>query len=169
MDYDRNVVLKSDQSKRIARDITKKNDRATIQWTFEPYEPTKTLAKVNDDDFKVDASPTTLPTPTAIIGEGYRIGIMLRKVDERHADKNGCLYSYGELNKEINTYGNFRNAMDNYSMKENDPRIAMFSANNKTYLTFEDGADCNFNDVIIEIGGSSVSKIVANSSSDTGS
>lgn len=171
MDYDRNVVLKSDASKRIARDISNKKDRATIQWTFEPYEPTKDLAKVNDDDFKVDVLPTTLPTPTAIIGEGYRIGIMLRKAvnDNVNADKNGCLYSYGELNKEINTYGNFRNAMDNYSMKENDPRIAMFSANDKTYLTFEDGADCNFNDIIIEIGGSSVSKIVANSTSDTGS
>ena len=169
MDYDRKVTLKSDQSTRIASGTNNK-DRATIQWTFEPYEPTKTLAKVNDDDFKVDASPTTLPTPTAIIGEGYRIGIMLRKAVDNSVttNKNGCLYSYGELNKEINTYGNFRNAMDQYSMKENDPRIAMFSANNKTYLTFEDGADCNFNDVIIEIGGSSVSKIVANSSSDTG-
>jgi hypothetical protein len=29
----------------------------------------------------------------------------------------------------------------------------MFGVNGKTYLTFEDGTDCNFSDLIIEIGG----------------
>ena len=36
-------------------------------------------------------------------------------------------------------------------MNWEDPRIAMFSVNNKTYMCFEDGADCNFCDMIIEI------------------
>jgi hypothetical protein len=36
-------------------------------------------------------------------------------------------------------------------MLDNDPRIAMFSANSKSYLTFEDGSDCNFSDLIVEI------------------
>jgi hypothetical protein len=33
-----------------------------------------------------------------------------------------------------------------------DPRIAIFTANDKTYMTFEEGCDCNFSDMIIEIG-----------------
>ena len=36
-------------------------------------------------------------------------------------------------------------------MEWNSPRIGVFSANNRTYLCFEDGADCNFCDMIIEI------------------
>ena len=36
-------------------------------------------------------------------------------------------------------------------MLDNDPRVAMFSANGKSYLTFEDGSDCNFSDLIVEI------------------
>ena len=31
------------------------------------------------------------------------------------------------------------------------PRIAVFSANDRTYLCFEDGADCNFCDMVIEV------------------
>jgi hypothetical protein len=34
-----------------------------------------------------------------------------------------------------------------------DPRIAMFTANNKTYMCFEEGSDCNFSDLVIEICG----------------
>jgi hypothetical protein len=36
-------------------------------------------------------------------------------------------------------------------MKIDDPRVLMFSANNKTYLAFEEGCDCQYSDVIIEI------------------
>ena len=38
-------------------------------------------------------------------------------------------------------------------MNFTDPRIAMFCANDKLYMCFEDGADCNFSDMIFEIGG----------------
>jgi hypothetical protein len=34
-----------------------------------------------------------------------------------------------------------------------DPRIAIFTANGKTYMCLEEGADCNFSDMVIEIGG----------------
>ena len=39
-------------------------------------------------------------------------------------------------------------------MAENDPRIATFEANNKVYLCFEEGADTQYSDVIVEIGSS---------------
>ena len=68
-------------------------------------------------------------------------------------DKRGCLYGYGELNTEINTYGQFKTAVNKYGMKSNSPRMATFTANGKTYLTFEEGADTQFSDVIIELGG----------------
>ena len=40
-----------------------------------------------------------------------------------------------------------------WHMEPNDTRIAMFNANNKTYLSFEDGSDTNFSDLIIEVTG----------------
>jgi hypothetical protein len=64
----------------------------------------------------------------------------------------GCVYSYGELNRIINNFpGHFGTAKSTYKMLDNDPRVAIFSANNKSYLTFEDGSDCNFSDLIVEI------------------
>ena len=97
-------------------------------------------------------------TPSAIIPEGYLIGFMIRKdggekTSQTHSDKQGCLYGYGELNTEINTYGQFKTAVSTYGMKVNDPRMATFEANGKTYLTFEEGSDAQFSDVIVEIGG----------------
>ena len=55
-------------------------------------------------------------------------------------------------NRIINNFpGHFGTAKSTYNMLDNDPRVAIFSANNKSYLTFEDGSDCNFSDLIIEI------------------
>lgn len=154
--YDKSRCLKSNSSTNIASD-TRKDDRVTIQWTFEKYE-SNSIATIND--VQVDIWPSSYPTPSAIIGKGYRIGFMLRKGRDKILDEsklvykiNGCMYSYGEMNTEINTFGDFNSAVTNYSMQVNDPRIAMFNANCKTYLAFEDGSDCNFSDMIIEIGG----------------
>ena len=36
-------------------------------------------------------------------------------------------------------------------MRLTDPRVAIFKANNHNYITFEDGTDCNFTDIVIEI------------------
>ena len=131
------------------------NDRPTISWTFEEYNPTASIAKV--DDVIIDIWPTTFPAPSDVFDPGYNIGIMLRKGRDTTIDsgklsnsKNGCLYSYGELNKEINSFGDFNRAVTEYSMQLNSPRIALCQANNKSYLTFEDGCDTNFGDIIIE-------------------
>lgn len=126
-------------------------DRATIRWTFEEYNPSVSIAKV--DDVTIDIWPTEFPAPSEIFDKGYNIGIMLRKTnnnDNISNSKNGCLYSYGELNKEINSFGDFNRAVTEYSMQLNSPRIALCQANNRSYLTFEDGCDTNFGDIIIE-------------------
>jgi hypothetical protein len=38
-------------------------------------------------------------------------------------------------------------------MYEDDTRMAIFTANGKTYITFEDGSDTNYSDLILELGG----------------
>ena len=109
---------------------------------------------------------------SAIFPPGYKIGFLNMKVDgDYNINKclNGCTYGDGRLNYEVNhIWGHYNSAMDSslpemagrqvgkYSTQEGmqwtDPRIAIFTANNKTYMCFEDGADCNFCDMIIEIG-----------------
>ena len=74
--------------------------------------------------------------------------------NDGNSQKQGCLYGFGELNKEINTYGQFFTSVDKYGMEPNSPRIAAFEANGKIYLCFEEGADTQFSDVIVEIGSS---------------
>ena len=148
--YLKSHVLKSDAQIRVATDAKNWTDRATIQWTFVEYGSTST----GEATVPFWSLPTLNPSP--VIAKGYRIGFMLRKSKNENNigdNTNGCMYSYGELNTEINTFGSFNQAVQNYSMQLNDPRIAMFNANCKTYLTFEDGTDCNFSDVIIEISG----------------
>lgn len=90
---------------------------------------------------------------------GYRIGVMMRsgietngtvtKAGNENSVIAGCLYSDGRLNTEVNQYGNLKNA----NLENNDPRVAIFGANNMTYLCFEDGTDQDFNDLIIEVDG----------------
>jgi hypothetical protein len=36
-------------------------------------------------------------------------------------------------------------------MKWNSPRVAIFGVNDHAYMCFEDGADCTFGDMIIEV------------------
>ena len=67
-------------------------------------------------------------------------------------NNNGCCYGFGSLNKELNNFkDHFSSAVRKYSMKIDDPRILMFSANDKTYLAFEEGCDCQYSDAIIEV------------------
>ena len=137
--------------------------RVAREWTFEEYSYSGSASPVTDLELSLDyfpagsiAPPSTTPLP--IIPEGYHIGFMIRKDGGEktgHSDSNkqGCLYGYGELNKEINTWGQFKTAVDKYGMAANDPRMATFTANGKTYLTFEEGADAQYSDVILEMGG----------------
>ncbi len=101
---------------------------------------------------------------SAIFPKGYKIGFLNMK--HSTGDYNisnvmyGCTYGDGRLNVEVNHIkGHYLTAMDKSiggsteeGMQFDDPRIAMLSANGKTYLCFEEGADCNFSDMVIEIG-----------------
>ena len=113
------------------------------------------------------------------IPKGYKIGFLNRKNFEGNDNPehcaNGCVYGDGRLNVEVNhLMGHFFSAINKtifqmvaagsptnskdkrYGNTENgmnwdSPRIGVFSANDRTYMCFEDGADCNFSDMIIEI------------------
>ncbi len=98
-----------------------------------------------------------------IFPKGYKIGFLnlksnLTGIPNINSENHGCTYGDGRLNYEINHFGQFLSAMDKSlggkvdgGMKYDDPRIAMFSANGKTYMCLEEGSDCNFSDMIIEI------------------
>ena len=111
-----------------------------------------------------------------IIPEGYYIGFMLRKnavdwQDSYTADNdiykgstgytkksynktnNGEVYADGRLNQQINQYPDFKSAVETKGMRLDDPRAAIFGANQKAYLMFEDGVDVNYSDIIVEING----------------
>ena len=102
---------------------------------------------------------------TAIFPKGYKVGFLnLKTINIGTYDITnkiyGCTYGDGRLNYEINHYGDFLSAMDTSlgglfegGMTWTDPRIAIFTANGKTYMCFEEGSDCNFSDMVIEIGG----------------
>jgi hypothetical protein len=114
-----------------------------------------------------------------IIPEGYYVGFMFRKnngndwADSFSTDNdaispskgtaynkksysnvdNGEVYADGRLNRQINQYPNFNKAVAEKGMLLDDPRAAIFGANQKAYLMFEEGVDVNFVDLIIEING----------------
>ena len=102
---------------------------------------------------------------SAIFPKGYKIGFLCQKNKEgdyNYGDNlHGCVYADGRLNVEVNHIkGHFLSAIDKIlggntkeGMQFDDPRMAMFTANNKTYICVEDGADCNFSDIVLEIGG----------------
>ena len=113
-----------------------------------------------------------------VIPEGYYVGFMFRKnngkdwADSFSTDNdaispskgtgyknksyknedNGEVYADGRLNKEINQYPKFSQATEK-GMQLDDPRAAIFGANQRAYLMFEEGTDVNFVDIIIEING----------------
>lgn len=159
--YDQGRCIKSDNGTRLGLG-NKNSTNEYREWTFEEYSPSP-VAAISDFVLPADlypsdhmAPPST--APSAIIPEGYCIGFMIRKnggegINEKTAtDKQGCLYGYGELNTEINTYGQFKTAVSSYGMELNSPRMATFTANDKVYLCFEEGADTQYSDVIVEIG-----------------
>lgn len=130
-----------------------------LNWYLEEYTGNKATAQSA-------ATFEKLPTVTAsstVIPQGYRIGFMLRKLKGSQswksngivtANNNGCCYGFGGLNKEINNFpGHFGSSKSRYSMEDDDPRVAYFEANGKVYLAFEDGADAQFSDMIIEVSG----------------
>lgn len=141
------------------------NYRDAREWTFELYEEHPATA-ITDFDLpekqfpdKQIVPPST--KPSTIIPAGYRIGFMVRKDGGAKANNNngnnslkGCVYGYGALNTEINSYGNFHRSVKDFHMDLDSPRMATFTANNKVYLTFEEGTDAQFSDIIVEMGSS---------------
>ncbi len=118
----------------------------------------------SDLNLKTEIKRAATNSVTAVsnsIPAGYKVGFMIRKAmgGENVADRNvvaknnnGCCYGFGSLNKELNNFkDHFSSAVKKYSMKIDDPRILMFSANGKTYLAFEEGCDCQYSDAIIEV------------------
>ena len=106
------------------------------------------------------AATNSVTAVSNTIPSGYKVGFMIRKTSNgsdvhnlEHVKgiNNGCSYGFGSMNKTLNQFGDFSKAVSRYSMKIDDPRVLMFSANNKTYLAFEEGCDCQYSDVIIEI------------------
>jgi len=132
---------------------SKESENGTIYRRQEFLLPYYKNAPVEGDN---EASP--------IFPEGYKIGFLNRKDFSNKGDyqnnKTGCTYGDGRLNYEVNHIaGHFKSSMDTSlggnakgGMNWTDPRIAIFTANDKTYMAFEEGADCNFSDMIIEIG-----------------
>ena len=109
------------------------------------------------------------------IPEGYYVGFMLRKSKTNYLDsytadndiysggtnyskktyegtEDGEVYADGRLNNQINQYPFFHQAVDK-GMELDDPRAAIFGANQKAYLMFEEGCDVNYMDLICEING----------------
>ncbi len=127
-------------------------------------------------------SPSEGTWASPAIPAGYYIGFLNRKdFGSINGSGSGCTYGDGRLNMEVNhLVGHYFSAMDTqlYQMLRYDkpdgsktstvngltpvgmdyesPRIGVFSANNRTYLCFEDGADCNFRDMIVEVKQGSV-------------
>ena len=144
-----------------------KNKNEAREWTFELYADANSES-IYDIELPLNlfpagsiAPPST--TPSTIIPAGYRIGFMVRKDGGAKAgNKNGkgddnlkgCVYGYGALNTEINSYGNFHRSVKDFGMDLDSPRMATFTANNKVYLTFEEGTDAQFSDIIVEMGSS---------------
>ena len=142
-----------------------KNKNEAREWTFVEYADANS-ASIYDIKLPLNlfpagsiAPPST--KPSTIIPAGYRIGFMVRKDGGAKAGNNngkgdsklqGCVYGYGALNTEINTYGNFNKSVINFNMDLDSPRMATFTANNKVYLTFEEGTDAQFSDIIVEMG-----------------
>lgn len=100
---------------------------------------------------------------STVFPKGYKIGFFNRKRenDNTNGNKNGCTYGDGRLNYETNhVSGHYLSAIDkslggstNNGMQWTDPRIAIFCVNDNTYMCFEDGSDCNYCDMVIEVSG----------------
>lgn len=144
-----------------------KTQGPTRVWSFEEYTGSAAVAIT---DFALPAKyfpaiyQSKSPNASATIPDGYRIGFMIRKDNGRETgdignSRYGCMYGCGELNTEINTFGQFNSSITLYGMELNDPRMATFTANGKTYLCFEEGADTQYSDVILEIGGVTTTQV----------
>ena len=125
----------------------------------------------------VESSTTSDVTVQSFtIPAGYYVGFMLRKSKTNYLDsytkdndiykggtnytkktyegsEDGEVYADGRLNEQINKYPFFNKAVTEKEMHLDDPRAAIFGANQKVYMMFEEGCDVNYVDMIFEING----------------
>jgi len=118
-----------------------------------------------------DGEPTQGTTGSYQFPKGYRIGLMFRVdsvpehptlVSQTATPVKSAVNFYADtlLNNEANLYAKWyygwnsalRKTMVNY-LGVNKSRAAIFSANGKAYIGFEDLVDKDFNDVIFEVNG----------------
>ena len=121
------------------------------------------FGETEDDKIRKDVSYALLyfeDTAVGTIGtykfpKGMKIGFMVRAktdfIENGKARKQGELYGDGRLNNMINKYSecNFKSS----GLGEDGPRLAYLSFNDRKYMCWESGTDCDFNDVILEVEG----------------
>jgi len=139
----------------------KNTTNGTCDWYLEEYDGDRDFTakgSIQKVDEEITAQSFTIP-------EGYKVGFLLRKAKDNHEDAfnhyfkrsyknkfNGNVYADGRLNTEINRFpDHFMGNANKNVMEIDDPRMALFSANGKMYMTFEDGSDANYADMIVEI------------------
>ncbi len=161
--YNNEQMLGTDLAEKSAKNYgiwsDKKSDNPNCKWYIDAYDGNDVTALDYLKGNKyVHAQSYTIPA-------GYKVGFLLKvsktnsgdvfnnyKDETYHAKNNGEVYADGRLNTEVNQFPDyFVKATEDYPMKKNDPRAAIFSVNNKTYMTLEDGCDCNYVDMIIEV------------------
>jgi hypothetical protein len=79
---------------------------------------------------------------------GYKIGFMMRS-NFGMKEKQGEVYADGRLNNNINKHGHFKSS----GLGENDPRMCWISLNKHMFLSVENLADQDFNDILLYITG----------------
>jgi len=139
----------------------KNTTTGTCDWYLEEYDGNRSFVAKTD----IQKLKSTYAAESFAIPEGYYIGFLLRKMmtnapdaynhyfkNTYNAVNNGEIYADGRLNNEINNYPNhFLGNKNTGIIDDNDPRASIFSTNDKTYVTFEDGSDANYVDLIIEV------------------
>ncbi len=153
--------LDSGKNKGMWSDKTAAKCGDCFDWYLDEYQGSRTFAaKTTVEKLNKPYTAQSFSIPA-----GYRIGFLMRKGFDNSDDafnhyysdsflkvRNGDFYGDGRLNKQINRFpDHFMGKWNKDILEEEDPRIAVFCANNKMYATFEDGSDANFADLIVEI------------------
>lgn len=183
---------RSGEAKGLGSDLGVKNNKSiftdksvsngdNFKWILEEYKGTDAIGPVTDvilDD--LSAAPSA--APSTIIPKGYRIGFFMRKLQDMnifvHGYReitdcgHGCSFGFGGMNIEINAVpGHYESSLTKFSMEAGDPRACYIMGNGRTYIGFEDGSDCQYNDMILAVGGydeEALEETVAEESKGTG-
>ena len=75
----------------------------------------------------------------------HLIGHYFSAIDKTISQTSEKILSNGSIDTQT------KNGSTENGMKWDSPRIAIFGANNHVYMCFEDGADCTFGDMVIEV------------------